>query len=184
MASDSFVHFLRHGQYAHDEGSHDGSLTALGRRQAHRTAIRLRECSIARIYSSDFKRARETASIIAQQLKMSTSALTMLREAIPTRVPGHHIPLQFRRAAQERIKKTIARFLTRPPSSGDLLVVCHGNFINALVCRILETPLTKWRHLGVLNCGITTFRFREGGWLELRCYNDTGHLPSKLRTMF
>jgi len=185
MASDHLVHFVRHGQFAPDTPDAapvDGSLTAVGRRQARRTAVRLREYTIGRIYSSDLRRARETARRIAQPLGVSVPALPMLRETMPTRVPGHRVPLQERRAGKGRIDAAIARFLVRPPRSGDTVVVCHGNFIRALVCRTLETPPTKWQQPVICHCGITTFRFGEAGQARLQCFNDTGHLPSELRT--
>jgi len=182
MASDHLVHFLRHGQFAADAETRDGSLTALGRRQARRTAIRLRGCTIARIYSSDLRRARETSGIIAKQLSVPVSTLPMLREILPTRVTGHRVPLHLRRTGKESIEDAIARFLTRSPRSGDTVAVCHGNFIRALVCRILETPVMKWQQPVIFHCGITTFRFSEDGQLRLQCFNDTGHLPNELQT--
>jgi probable phosphoglycerate mutase len=158
-------------------------LTALGRRQARRTAARFRECTVAKIYSSDLQRAKETAAIIAERLGSPLSTMPMLREIIPTHVPGHQVPLHKRRTDKQSLERAIARFLTRSPRSGDTLVVCHGNFIRALTCRILETSVTKWQLLGTFHCAITTFRFKDDGQLQLQCFNDTGHLPMELRTM-
>ena len=185
MASEHLVHFIRHGQFAVDTPDGvpvDGPLTTLGRRQARRIANRLREYAVAAVYSSDLRRARKTASIVAKPLGLSITALPMLRETIPTHVPGLRIPLAERRAGNERIDAAVARFLARPPRSGDTVVVGHGNFIRAVVCRILETPVTKWQQPVICHCGITSFRFREDGQVRLQCYNDTGHLPSELRT--
>ena len=181
MARNNLVHLVRHGQFDKDGG--DGGLTAIGRRQSRRTATRLSEGHIARIYSSDLRRARETAEFIAAKLPGTTAtALPMLREMLPTRVPGFHVPLQSRRQAQQRIEKIIGRFLSRPPRSGDIVIVCHGNLIRALLCRILSMPITKWRELGTTHCGITSIGFRSDGRVRLDCYNDTGHLPIELRT--
>ena len=50
MTSDNLVHFDRHGQFAVATAAAapvDGLLTALGRRQARRTASRFREHPIA-----------------------------------------------------------------------------------------------------------------------------------------
>ena len=182
MAGHHLVHFLRHGQFVADATTGDGPLTALGRRQASRTATRLNECTIARVYSSDLQRAKETARIIAKQLSVSVSVLPMLSEIIPTRIPGLRVPLRNRRMGKEKIEEVIAHFLTSSPRSGDLVVVCHGNFIRAIVCRILKAPVTNWQQLGIFHCGITTFRFKKNGQILLQCFNDTGHLPSKLRT--
>ena len=181
MAGDRLVHFLRHGQYAPDATT-GGPLTKVGKRQARRTAKRLCEYTTTRVYCSDLERAKETAEIIARQLKVSVEMLPMLREIIPTRIPGRRVSLADRRNGRAKIDEAIARFLTRAPKSEDLIVVCHGNFIRALVCRILGAPATKWQQLGIFHCGITTFRFKRNGRLELQCFNEVSHLPSELRT--
>ena len=181
MARDNLIHLVRHGQFDRDGG--DGGLTAVGRRQSRRTAARLSDCRIARIYSSDLQRARETADFIAARLPGTTAtALPVLREMLPSRVPGFHVTLQSRRQAQQRIDKIIGRFLSRPPRSGDTVIVCHGNLICALLCRLLGMPITKWRELGTTHCGITSFGFKKDGQVRLDCFNDTGHLPFELRT--
>ena len=177
------VHLLRHGQFKRREDKNDGPLTAVGRRQARYAAARCRDMSITKIYSSDVERASETAEIILAKLPdISMTALPMLRELIHTAVPGHPIPLESRRLAKERIEMVISRFFTRPPRSGNTLLVCHGNLIRALLCRILGTPVMTWRRIGAFNCGITTVDFGKDGQTYVRCVNDTGHLPHKLRT--
>jgi len=183
MASGNFIHLLRHGQYVRDPDRDDGPLTTVGRRQARRAAARLCECRVARLYSSDLQRARETAEVLAGRLpEISVTALPILREMLPTRVPGLHVPLQKRRHAQQRIDELIVRFFSRPPRLGDTVVVCHGNLIRALLCRMLGMPKTRWRELGTLNCSITSFSFSKSGQVRLQCFNDSGHLPEKLRT--
>ncbi len=183
MAHGNLVHLLRHGQYTRDPDRGDGPLTALGRRQARRAAARLCECRIAKLYSSDVQRARETAEIVAERLPgISVTAIPLLREMLPTRVPGLHVPLQSRRHAQQRIDKLIGRFFSRPPTVGDTVLVCHGNLIRALLCRMLGMPITRWRELGALHCSVTSFSFGEGGGAQLQCFNDSGHLSVALRT--
>lgn len=181
--SNNYVHLLRHGQFVKDPGSGDGRLTTIGRRQARRAAARLCERRIAKLYSSDAQRARETAEIVAERLpEISVTALPVLREMLPTRVPGLQVSLQSRRHAQRRIDEVIGRFFTRPPKSGDIVLVCHGNLIRALLCRILGMPMTRWQELGTLHCGVTSFSIREDGKVRLQCFNDSGHLSGVLRT--
>jgi broad specificity phosphatase PhoE len=183
MARDNLVHFVRHGQFVPDAESGDGPLTPVGRRQAQRIAARLREYAVTKLVSSDLQRAQETASIIATVVSVKSSAEPMLRESVTSRLRDQRVPLPVRRIGKARIDAAIARFLTNPPRSGDTVVVCHGNFIRALVCRTLQTPVTIWQRLVIFHCGITSFRFRDDGCLRLQCFNDTGHLPSELRTI-
>ena len=104
MAIANCVHLLRHGEFVRREGSNDGPLTTRGRRQARLAAARLCELPIAKIYSSDVERAKETAEIVSGKLPgIPWTALSVLRELIPTAVPGHRIPLESRRSAKRRI---------------------------------------------------------------------------------
>lgn len=183
MPTRQSIHFIRHGQYVLDAPRDGQVLATLGRRQARRTATRFRDCRIAKLYCSNLPRARETAQIIAEKLPgMSPIVLPYLREMLPTRVPGAHIPLEKRRDGQQRLDRIVARFLTKRPRKGDVVIVCHGNLIRAVVCRVLGTAPTRWHELGTFHCGVTSFGFRHNGQLELECFNDTGHLPNDLRT--
>ena len=106
----------------------------------------------------------------------------MLREVLPTGVPGFQVPWSQRRSGSARVAEVIATLLTQPSASGDIVAVCHGNLIRVVVCRVLKAPATAWYTLGAFHCGITTFRFRPSGDLELQSFNDAGHLPQSLRT--
>jgi serine/threonine-protein phosphatase PGAM5 len=183
MADGNCIHLIRHGQYVRDPDRGDGALTPIGRRQARRTAARLIQGRVASLFSSDVQRASETAAIIARRVSgIPVTALPILREMLPTAVPGLHVPLESRRQAQRRIDDLIGRFLARPPRWGDTVVVCHGNLIRALLCRVLSMPKTRWRELGTLHCSITSFGFSDAGRIRLQCFNDSGHLPAELRT--
>jgi probable phosphoglycerate mutase len=79
---------IRHGEAEHMTGDHTGGwtdlpLTDLGRRQAHAVAKRLgRELEGVRfqLLCSDLIRARETATIIGEELKVAPKAQPELRE--------------------------------------------------------------------------------------------------------
>lgn len=184
MKNSHSLHFLRHGQFSPSpDGSGDGLLTAIGRRQSRRTAARLCAANIAKIYCSDLERAKQTAEIIAVRFPgISVKALPILREILPTGASGRRVPLAKRRLGKQRLQQVLEQFFSRSPRSGDTLVVCHGNLIRAVLCQILEAPITKWYQLGTFHCGITTFRFGENGQIGVGCFNDTGHLPPALLT--
>jgi broad specificity phosphatase PhoE len=81
------VYLVRHGetdwnQDKRIQGRTDIPLNGRGKRQAEALAERLADLSLAAIYTSDLKRARETAEMIAarQPQAMSVSALPDLRE--------------------------------------------------------------------------------------------------------
>ena len=62
------------------QGFADRPLTDLGRRQAAELAARLEETELDTIYSSDLRRARETAEIVARSKGLEVHATPDLRE--------------------------------------------------------------------------------------------------------
>jgi broad specificity phosphatase PhoE len=174
---------IRHGQYLPSDETLGGQLTSLGREQARRTASRLKGLAVATIHSSDMPRAIETAEIIARELgraKVAQSA--MLRERVPTGIPGKHVPLGKRREAREAIDFIVERFFCAAPRARHDIIVCHGNLIRALVCCALGARLGAWRKMDVHNGGITRLLVREDGSLRVTSFNDTGHLRGELLT--
>lgn len=80
------IYLIRHGDAlpgAEDveDGSYDAQpLSELGRRQALALAERMKEVSVAAIYSSPIKRARQTASLVGEALGLNVCEDENLRE--------------------------------------------------------------------------------------------------------
>lgn len=77
--------FIRHGQTTGDVedrygGDYEDHLTALGREQANAAADKLTDLGIKKLYTSPMIRAMETASIVAQKLKMLPEIKKEFRE--------------------------------------------------------------------------------------------------------
>jgi serine/threonine-protein phosphatase PGAM5 len=184
---------VRHGQYITDEKkSRHGQLSALGRRQAKRTGLRLLhlpdEVKLQAIYHSDMPRAVETAEIIASQLgEMPMHRMRALRETVP--------PLPKRRGFKPRTRKELASvravtaklkkmFLTAPSGKRRRaeLVVAHGNLIRYLVRLAMRDNAIDWWRLGTNNCGVTLIWVNSDKPNCLAHYNDVGHLPASMQT--
>src|SRR3989339_214859 len=71
-------YLIRHGQKVGEAG--DPGLTELGKEQAGKTAEFLKDKKIFKIYSSTFARAKETAEIINETLKVGVIFDNRLRE--------------------------------------------------------------------------------------------------------
>jgi broad specificity phosphatase PhoE len=125
---------IRHGQTQWNregrwQGQADPPLNAFGRRQAHRTARALRGGGLDRLYSSDLRRALETAHIIGAELGLAVIPEPRLREINLGRWQGMlsadieaHYPDEFRRWHTSPVT-------TRPPDGEDLHI---------LAARVLE----------------------------------------------
>ncbi len=138
---------------------------------------------IEAIHGSDLMRAAETASILAEALgDLPVKRSKVLREMLPTSVPGVQVPLETRRRGKSNLDTIVRRYLRTSRRECHEVVVCHGTLIRSLACHALGVRLTAWRQLETRNCGITHFVVRADGSIRIVSYNDTGHLPVNLVT--
>jgi serine/threonine-protein phosphatase PGAM5 len=177
------VHLIRHGQYLLDPELGDGPLTELGREQAQSAAQHLRRWPIAQIWASDLQRAVETAQIISDGLEIGQFKQTrLLREVLPTAVPGQRVPLPVRRAGRRALERVAEEFLQPVRSKRHDLLVCHGNLIRSLVCRVLNAPQASWLQLACQHCALTTIAIAADGSKKLLRYGETAYLDAALLT--
>ena len=166
---------LRHGQSEWNsirrwQGTADSPLTELGRQQAGATAGLLAELQLQfpAIWTSDLRRASETAAIIARTLGLSTPTCdARLREAhagewegltpeeIELRWPGwleaHHRPATFEpysavvARASDALTEIAARACDLAPPAA--LVVAHSGVVRSLIRHLGGTD-TRIPNLG------------------------------------
>lgn len=191
MAS-RYIYLVRHGQYDPDALCHDeleGSLSKLGKQQARKTAKALQNLPITAIHCSTLRRAAETAELIAAVFPdVKVNRTRRLWESIPyvsedmRQQFQNFLPAQLKKQA-ERSEKAFEHYFkpTRGKDKHEILVT-HGNLVRYFVCRALRVDPAAWTHMDCHNCGITRIRVNEFGDTFLITYNDTGHLPSNLRT--
>ncbi|MHB1304455.1 MAG: histidine phosphatase family protein [Acidiphilium sp.] len=141
--------FLRHGQTDYNarglsQGSVDIPLNETGRAQARAAAALLAGRGIAGIVSSPMSRARETAEIVNETLRLPLDFDHDLREVAFGGMEGRKLHPWFDEwlagrvqpdgaesfaAITSRAEHALGRVLTAP---GPLLVVSHGTFFRAL----------------------------------------------------
>ncbi|HZE19522.1 MAG TPA: histidine phosphatase family protein [Candidatus Angelobacter sp.] len=172
---------VRHGQYS-SEG-----LTRVGKMQASHTARRIRHVPATSIHCSTMKRAVQTAQIIAREHRgLPLRRASLLRECVPGLPPalrkGSTVSVETMTRGKDQADRAYRRYFkcSVGRDACDVLV-CHGNLIRYLVCRALALGTYAWCSLGSAHCGITEIRIMANGELVLVSYNDTGHLPEKLR---
>jgi broad specificity phosphatase PhoE len=167
------VYLARHGQSDWNaagrwQGHADRPLTALGLRQAAELAEELAGVALDAVYSSDLRRARETAEAVAAPRGQTVIVLTQLREVDVGSWSGltraeakERFPQAFRRWADggqgwddgetyehmaERVVEAV-RDLAEGHGGGTLLVVSHGGPIRALHAVALGLDVTQHRRL-------------------------------------
>lgn len=194
---------VRHGETAWNrdtriQGHTDIDLNDHGRWQARRLAEALRDEPIAAIYSSDLKRARDTAQAVAEARALPVHAHIGLRERGFGRFEGHtwdelelHYPtetLAWRKrmpdfappggetllALRERVVGTALDLAARHP--GELiLLVAHGGVLDVLYRAATRLELQAPRSWQLANCAINRLLWSPEG-LALVGWGDVTHL--------
>jgi alpha-ribazole phosphatase len=160
---------IRHGQTDWNlegryQGQSDVPLNINGRSQAYELARHLKNQSFAAIYSSDLKRARETAEIIASSLHLPFSTDPRLREINQGEWEGQQVELIKARYAELWNRRKIDPASLRPPGGetvGEvalraaavlddlahiypneaLLIVSHGLTLATIICNVRGIPV-------------------------------------------
>ena len=206
LARDRAVWFVRHGlrldfvdpSWGESvEYPIDPPLAPDGIIQAHETAQRLASEQIGHIFASPFQRAMETASQMAEVLRLPILVEPGLREMMVIEwypqfpavmsaeqlwerfdlVNPEYVPRssptwpETRKSARERCEDTMQRLVG--DFNGNLVIVSHGGVIGHL-CRGLmpEGEL----NLHVAMCSLVKLNCRSGRWTLELSGHDTSHL--------
>lgn len=201
------VILVRHGQSQGNAegrfGGHtDTPLSSRGRQQAKATATLLAGERIDAIYSSDLRRAVETASPLVELTGVEMEATDAFRE----RSVGVMEGLTFEEAAEqhpeqyaallhrdfehvlldgESYRQTLDRASRKLDEAiekhrgGRTVVFTHTGAICILILHLmgaLDAPELKPVWIATANCGIARFDLRDDGFVRVICVNDTRHL--------
>jgi len=160
---------VRHGETdwnAHGrlQGHTDRPLNDYGRRQAAKLAGELEEEQLDAIYASDLARARETAEILAERLRLPVVLDPDLREKDwgnwegLTAVERDRVEFagESTEQHQRRMLGALERIATRHPH-GRVLVVTHGGSMRRVQAAALGFALPV-----VANCGRWTCAWQDG----------------------
>jgi probable phosphoglycerate mutase len=175
-------------------------LSALGVRQAHRLADRLRaeRATADVVLSSPLPRARQTAEVIAPVLGPPIQFVPDLEEHRPGEADGCPFVdfadrfglFDFRaepdrpfapggetlRAFHERVVAQLQR-IEADHRGSTVVAVCHGGVIDAAFRFYLSIGISDTFDLWTLNTSLTEFVVTEAGARpQLRRYNDSAHL--------
>lgn len=172
-------------------------LNAYGVRQAQRLANYIRNIGVAVLYSSDLKRAVETANILAEKLGAEPVVDKRLRERnigkwqgltqkeMQTWYPaeyaqfvadpdGYRVPDgESRKDVRERILEAFNQYLGADKGE-TIAILSHSTAINALLAEII--PDVKFGSVDVSNTSVTTIKHNDDGTWQLVTADDITHL--------
>lgn len=190
-----YLYLARHGEASPDHGG----LTRTGRRQAVLLGERLRRSPLSAILHGPLPRAEETARLIHGRLRgVPVRSSELAGDYVPhvpdrAELPAESADFMLDRLAgmpageldggPERARRALAAF-TGPAEGGEPrheLVVTHAFLIGWLVRDALDAPEWRWMGLDHANAALTVIRYAPGRPAALLLFNDTGHLPPRLR---
>ncbi len=194
---------IRHGETEDNvarrpQGQEHGTLTSYGVAQAQALGRRLVSNKFSCLYSSDLKRAYDTADLIAQQTGHSIKTEQCLRERhfgvfqgilwsdIEQLYPEAHgsyrsgdpdYVVPGGESTQELYERSVSCFkrLARHHVGDTIAVVTHGGVINCLLRHTLAIPLHRPRHFTIRNASLNVFVFDGKTWF-VDIFGDVSHL--------
>jgi probable phosphoglycerate mutase len=198
---------VRHGQSTWNsehriQGQLDPPLSDEGRRQAERVGWRIAGRRLAGLYSSDLKRAFETAQAIEAATGLRAEPMAGLREIFLGEweglrtddlaqrfpeawaswtdepdwdlVPGGEGAALF----ETRVAAALDEILGRH-AQGDVVVVTHGGVIQIALHRVIGRPSRGLFPFKIQNASISVIERRDGR-MVIGGVNDTSHLDPAL----
>jgi len=196
----SRVLLVRHGDIAADMsrywGHTDVSLNDAGIRQAEQLERRLAGEEIDLVYSSDLRRAMDTAAVIAGRHHLSVAPCPELREInfgqcegltfdeMKDRYPqtegiwtadsqGIRFPGgESVRTLAGRVGTFVERLRREP--CGTALVVAHGGSLRVLICCLTGLDLSAWREMHIERASLSIIEM-HGHAGKVLLINDVSH---------
>ena len=178
-------------------GESDTPLNDTGKNQAAALANRLQDEHITAVFSSPLQRALHTAEAIASRHNLEVQILPSLKEIKVGTLEGclatdimqrfdeylcgdgngkePHTPPggESVEDLQKRVWEMITSLTAQHPN-GKLVLVTHYFVIMAIVCRLLDLPLTRMARLKLTNGTITSFTV-DGSTIRLDLFNENAH---------
>ena len=208
MAGYTDILIIRHGQTDWNktkrlQGHSDIPLNADGRKQAETLALTLKGERLNAVYSSDLKRAYETAVAIARVHNLPVIADAKFRERcygaceglrseeIKERYPAEYqdwiaakpdflFPDGERKTESPRqfhYRAHDAIFETAKAHIGQTIaIITHFGVLETAYREAKGIPLGIVNRMPVLNTSINRFRWSEDGRLEITTWQESGHL--------
>jgi broad specificity phosphatase PhoE len=176
------------------QGSVNTPLNRKGLEQARKVALRLKNEKIDAIYSSDLKRAKQTADAIAKPHKIPVKTDNLLRERSFGKMEGmlrdeyykirskSGLTHLFRPPGGENyvdVAKRARRFISaikKRHMKGTIVVVSHGILIRTMISILTKSPLKNAHEIEQHNTAVNVIELNAGSPPKVHYLNSTEHL--------
>jgi len=137
----------------HAEEGEGGGLSKKGQEQSLALAQWLKGKSIRALYSSDRKRARETAEIVSPNLKLPSQIIPNFDEVREVE------PLESIEEARERAEGGLLHAVGKNPGR-DIAIVAHSKLIRELLAKLELREFVEGDELP--NTGVVVLEYQDG----------------------
>ena len=204
------IYLIRHSQaqgnrYRMMQGSWDGEVTDLGRRQIEALAERFSKIPVDAVYSSDLSRAVLTAEAVARHRKLPIQTRTALREldvgpwekcffgnllhAQPGLARGfledaEHWKMDGAETYSEVRNRALAelRKIAEENEGKTIAVASHGITIRCIMSGITGISLSDREHLPIFRNTAVTKLLWDCSKFQVEYMNDASHLPENAQS--
>ncbi|HEX2931228.1 MAG TPA: histidine phosphatase family protein, partial [Candidatus Binatia bacterium] len=169
------------------QGSTDRNLSDVGIRQAEQIATLFSKENIHALYSSNLRRAVQTAELISQPHNLPVMIEDDVRELDHGELEGltfneikksygefltrwRSEPAEIRVPGGERLTDVaerawngLSQIVERHPQAERILVVSHNFPILGIICRVTNTPLNDYRTFHLDPCSVTKLSYDGAG---------------------
>ncbi len=179
---------VRHGEVIDKENP---NLTRLGRLQVMKLAKRLKKEKIDYVYSSNLKRAIQTAKIIAKERSQEIKFTPLIRE-IPDEIIERHRKYWKNKKLNNKRLKEIRKFikkLEKKHKNETVLLIGHAKVNRAIIhvltgLNLYDLYILKQYHacINILKKEKLTGKIRKDKVWRIILLNSVEHLPKKFIT--
>lgn len=185
--TDLHLYLVRHGETARGYTPNPG-LTEQGHQQAELLAEWVKKHLVCKaIFTSDMRRALETAEALDRHLPVPLQSEVRLREYTAWDAEGK--PCDLMRPSDKH--ETWAHFVGRVKAcledvaeaydGQSVMWVGHGGLFDVMIATVLKLGTSHTATTFVHHTGISHLHYEEGR-LSLVFHNQTDHLPDSLKT--
>ncbi len=203
------IYLIRHGETQWNkamrfQGHRDIPLSEKGLEQAMALSCRLSSENIKSVYSSDLVRAVETADQIAKPHGLEVIKESALREInfgqweglTYNEIKVNHgeliakwwkNPMENSTPGGEKLSQLVNRIvpvvrnIVERHMGENVVVVCHGGTVKALIGTILHMDLNKYWKIRQDNASLNILEFQDWDSGTVTLLNDCHHLPDDLK---
>ncbi|MCR4279966.1 MAG: histidine phosphatase family protein [Candidatus Komeilibacteria bacterium] len=190
------IYLIRHCNPDYPQMSKVGDiampLSTIGIKQRRYLTNRLRKIKFTSIYTSEFRRAQETADLIARQKKIIPIVEKRLNEINWTdwykmkyfnmTERKRRIGLKYYKQLDkdlDKYQKRSRRVMTdiyKANKGKNALVFCHGNVIRSLVTDILNADVIGFLSIEIDQSSVTKLTIDKHGYVKINYINSITHL--------